>query len=190
MESTTLFDQRVYAQDTAPNDLRDGILWVDTSNEPPTTKVFSIDSDTWEPTAPGNTTISDNAPAGKNEGHIWVDISTTPPTPKVLDSGDNWQQITPDNTGTSNGFATAETAYFDTGTTYQLGLHVTTIYCNTSTGNLQVRDLDGSFIADVNDSTNETINQYVHEVEITNAPSGGGWSIEYKYPIGHNHNVP
>lgn len=90
MKSTTLYDQRVYAQDTPPEDKRDGILWVDTSKEPPATNVYAVDTDSWEPTAPGNVTVSDNEPTGKNEGHIWVDTTQTNPTPKILDSGGNW----------------------------------------------------------------------------------------------------
>jgi len=38
MEAQSIFDQRVYAQDTAPNDTRQGNLWVDTSQDPPVTK--------------------------------------------------------------------------------------------------------------------------------------------------------
>lgn len=47
-ESRSITDKRVYSQDSKPLDTRPGILWVDTSNNPPITKVFSIDTQTWE----------------------------------------------------------------------------------------------------------------------------------------------
>ena len=43
-ETTSLFDQRVYAQATPPQDIRDGIIWVDTSLADKTTKVYSADT--------------------------------------------------------------------------------------------------------------------------------------------------
>ena len=43
-ETTSLFDQRVYAQATPPRDTRDGIIWVDTSLADKPTKVYSADT--------------------------------------------------------------------------------------------------------------------------------------------------
>ena len=43
-ETTSLFDQRVYAQATPPQDTRDGIIWVDTSLADKPTKVYSADT--------------------------------------------------------------------------------------------------------------------------------------------------
>ena len=43
-ETTSLFDQRVYAQATPPQDTRDGIIWVDTSLAAKPTKVYSADT--------------------------------------------------------------------------------------------------------------------------------------------------
>ena len=43
-ETTSLFDQRVYAQATPPRDTRDGIIWVDTSLASKPTKVYSADT--------------------------------------------------------------------------------------------------------------------------------------------------
>ena len=43
-ETTSLFDQRVYAQATPPQDTRDGIIWVDTSLASKPTKVYSADT--------------------------------------------------------------------------------------------------------------------------------------------------
>jgi hypothetical protein len=43
-ETTSLFDQRVYAQATPPQDTRDGIIWVDTSLAVKPTKVYSADT--------------------------------------------------------------------------------------------------------------------------------------------------
>jgi hypothetical protein len=43
-ETTSLFDQRVYAQATPPQDTRDGIIWVDTSLASKSTYVYSADT--------------------------------------------------------------------------------------------------------------------------------------------------
>ena len=43
-ETTSLYDQRVYAQATPPQDTRDGIIWVDTSVADKPTKVYSADT--------------------------------------------------------------------------------------------------------------------------------------------------
>ena len=43
-ETTSLYDQRVYAQATPPQDTRDGIIWVDTSLADKPTKVYSADT--------------------------------------------------------------------------------------------------------------------------------------------------
>lgn len=51
MQSTAIFDRRVYARDTAPDDERDGVIWVDTSNSPRETYVYSTDTGSWEPVA-------------------------------------------------------------------------------------------------------------------------------------------
>jgi hypothetical protein len=48
-ETTSLFDQRVYAQATPPQDTRDGIIWVDTSLADKPTKVYSADTQGFVP---------------------------------------------------------------------------------------------------------------------------------------------
>lgn len=48
LSNSSLVDTRVYAQDVAPNDTRDGVLWVDTSVSPRDTYVYSSDSASWE----------------------------------------------------------------------------------------------------------------------------------------------
>lgn len=48
LESTAIFDRRVYAQDTAPDDERDGVIWVDTSVANRTMYTYSADSAAWE----------------------------------------------------------------------------------------------------------------------------------------------
>ena len=48
-ETTSLFDQRVYAQATPPQDTRDGIIWVDTSLAAKPTKVYSADTESFVP---------------------------------------------------------------------------------------------------------------------------------------------
>lgn len=55
LSSTSISDRRVYAQDTAPADDRDGILWVDTSVSPRETYVYSTDSASWESVTPSST---------------------------------------------------------------------------------------------------------------------------------------
>lgn len=51
-DSRSLADKRVYAQDIAPADTREGVLWVDTSVSPPETRVRDTASNTWEPVSP------------------------------------------------------------------------------------------------------------------------------------------
>lgn len=80
----------VYAQDTAPSDTRDGVLWVDTSEASRPVYVYSSDTGQWEPTAPGNVTVSDTAPTGKAEGHLWIDTVPTPPVAKTLRADGTW----------------------------------------------------------------------------------------------------
>ena len=46
-ETTSLYDQRVYAQATPPQDTRDGIIWVDTSLAAKPTKVYSADTESF-----------------------------------------------------------------------------------------------------------------------------------------------
>jgi len=48
-ETTSLYDQRVYAQATPPQDTRDGIIWVDTSLADKPTKVYSADTESFVP---------------------------------------------------------------------------------------------------------------------------------------------
>lgn len=50
--SRSIQDTRVYAQETAPTDTRDGILWIDTSDPRRPTYVYSGDSGNWEAVAP------------------------------------------------------------------------------------------------------------------------------------------
>lgn len=115
MESRPVQITQVYAQDTAPTDERDGVLWVDTSE--PSRPVYAYSSDTadWEPASPGNVTVSDTAPTGESEGHLWVDTSAAPPKVKTLDSAGNW--VLPkvlysevENTPHEESFVTAGTA--------------------------------------------------------------------------------
>lgn len=91
LQSTTIYDRRVYAQDTEPSDKRDGNLWVDTSASPPDTKTYDADTGVWEPVAAGKVSVSDAAPTGVNEGHLWVDTSEPIPDVKVLDSTGTWR---------------------------------------------------------------------------------------------------
>lgn len=58
--TNALADSRVYAQDSAPTDTRPGIIWVDTSQSPPRTKVYSTDSDTWESVSERPVTFTDS----------------------------------------------------------------------------------------------------------------------------------
>lgn len=51
LDSQAIFDQRVYAQDTQPDDQRDGIQWVDTSVSPRQLYVYSTDSQSFESVA-------------------------------------------------------------------------------------------------------------------------------------------
>lgn len=64
MNSSPIADRVVYAQDTQPDDTRDGILWVDTSSGSRETKVYSSDTETWEPVAPSANKHSDGYAPG------------------------------------------------------------------------------------------------------------------------------
>lgn len=69
MTSTSIQDQRVYAQDTQPSDTRDGIIWIDTSVSPRKQYVYSTDSSSWESVTPANT-----GTAGPTYGYGTVDM--------------------------------------------------------------------------------------------------------------------
>lgn len=62
MQSTTIQQTQVYAQETQPTDTRDGVLWVDTSVSPRQTYVYSTTSGSWESVKPSETQT--NLPIG------------------------------------------------------------------------------------------------------------------------------
>jgi len=100
LNSTSVFDQRVYAQNTAPQDTRNGNLWADTSFDPPKIKVYSDDTATWEDATPSNVSIQNAAPSGPSDGDVWVDTSAPTPVVKTYDAdaaawvgGDDWTTI-------------------------------------------------------------------------------------------------
>lgn len=165
MSSRAVADTVVYAQDVEPSDTRDGVLWVDTSEPSRPVYVYSSDTGQFEPTAPGNVTVSDTAPTGKAEGHLWVDTSAAPPTVKTLDGAGNWTVLV----FTAAGYVD-ETANRAGATTYQNSTGaplVVQIYDSLRTSNaytlrLQVGDtattlmtVDGSSRGD-SGSTNDT----------------------------------
>lgn len=81
----TLYDRRIYAQDTQPADERDGVIWIDTSVSPRDKYVYSVDSASWESLTPQ---VTQSASAAY--GYM----------PKALDgSNPNWWD---DATGTYN----------------------------------------------------------------------------------------
>lgn len=47
-QGTSYADKQIYRSDNEPDDNRDGILWVDTSNSPATTKLYDAAADSWE----------------------------------------------------------------------------------------------------------------------------------------------
>lgn len=87
MSSRPVTITQVYVQETEPTDTRDGILWVDTTVNPPKTKVYDADTGSWEPVATKNVHIQDTAPDAPGDGEIWVDTSLTRPRAKVYDAG-------------------------------------------------------------------------------------------------------
>lgn len=94
MSSRAVNSTVVYAQDTQPDVKRDGVMWVDTSEPSRPVYVYSSDTAAWEPTAPGNVTVSDTAPTGESEGHQWIDTSGTGvPVVKVLHSDGTWRRV-------------------------------------------------------------------------------------------------
>jgi hypothetical protein len=126
MNSGSIADTRVYAQDAEPEDRRDGILWVNTSKNPPVTNVRDADAGTWEAVAPGNVTIGETAPTGKTKGHLWIDTTDTKPVAKVLDGNDVWNRQVPVSTQTErkSGEVTTKSATGVNGftATYSTGL--------------------------------------------------------------------
>lgn len=89
----------IYTQDTEPDDRRSGVLWVDTSQEPPRLYQFDPDLDPtnngWRPV---NTTFSGTTAPDPSMYEVWVDTSNSPPITKTHD-GSNWVSTTPSETG-------------------------------------------------------------------------------------------
>jgi len=97
--SSPIFDQRVYAQDNAPADEREGNQWVDTSVDPPEVRVYSTDSNSWEPAAVSNWSVQDNSPGSPKDGDGWIDTSNSPATPRIYEANsDTWERVVPKNT--------------------------------------------------------------------------------------------
>lgn len=74
--SRSVADTRVYAQDTEPQDTRDGIIWVDTSADPRDTYVYSTASVQWEDITPPSTADNSNPIGYLTEGPTWSDGDT------------------------------------------------------------------------------------------------------------------
>lgn len=112
MSSRPVTITQVYVQETEPTDTRDGILWVDTTVNPPKTKVYDADTGSWEPVATKNVHIQDTAPDAPGDGEIWVDTSLTRPRAKVYDAGAaQWnKQIDATEFGNHKGDASAHHA--------------------------------------------------------------------------------
>lgn len=85
LQSTTIYDRRVYAQDSEPDDRRDGVMWVDTGSPERDLYIFSGESNTFELAAPSNIAIQDTAPSGASLGDGWIDTSLSPPKLKTYD---------------------------------------------------------------------------------------------------------
>lgn len=99
MESTPLFDRRVYASDTKPDDERDGVIWVDTSVSPRDTFVYSTDTNSWEKVSAESWKIQNTAPSNPSDGDGWIDTSVTPPEAKVYEADDStWYNVDTDTT--------------------------------------------------------------------------------------------
>lgn len=98
LNSQTLADTRIYAQDTQPTDERDGIIWVDTSVSPRDTYVYSNSSNSWEIISPESWTISDTAPNSPTDGDGWIDTSANPSRARVYNaSTSNWRSYASEN---------------------------------------------------------------------------------------------
>lgn len=103
LDSRSVSDQRVYAQDTAPADQRDGVIWVDTSVSPRDTYVYSQDSNSWENIAPSNVYQQSAAPSSPSDGDLWVDTDSTSPQ-KVYQyesATASWERVGPRSNGVS-----------------------------------------------------------------------------------------
>lgn len=95
LNSQTLADTRVYAQDTQPTDERDGIIWVDTSVSPRDTFVFSSASNSWENISPSNVHQQDTEPTNPKNGDLWVDTNRSRRFISVWDASiPQWHPVT------------------------------------------------------------------------------------------------
>lgn len=136
--STPVRDQTVYAQDTAPSDERDGVMWVDTSVSPRKTYVYSADSLSWENIAPSNWSVQNTAPNSPSDGDGWIDTSVNPSEAKVYESSTAvWERIGATSTqpGSSAG------GYTTVGGTLSDGDTTTTVVTNNSYTNVQISGL-------------------------------------------------
>lgn len=89
LQSTAIFDRRVYASDSAPDDERDGVLWVDTSAASRPLYVYSSETAAWELASPEGIAVQDTEPDAPNLGDGWIDTSQDPPRLKIYD-GTDW----------------------------------------------------------------------------------------------------
>jgi hypothetical protein len=84
----------LYAQDTQPDDTRDGVLWVDTSDSSRPVYVYSSDTGAWEPAAPDAVHRQDTQPTGATDGDLWVDTGVQPRVVYAYDAGaDSWDRV-------------------------------------------------------------------------------------------------
>lgn len=94
-QSQSISDQRVYSQNTSPTDTRNGNIWIDTSQNPPETHVYSEDSQNWENISPTETQVEVQAGGYQNIFHDWA--------------GTTWEEISL-NAGSYDGFQIRRTA--------------------------------------------------------------------------------
>lgn len=78
--STAIQPTAVYIQDGSPAQTETGIIWVDTSTDPPTTKVYNGSTSNWEPVAADVVKAQDTEPGNPDKGTLWIDTSGDPTT--------------------------------------------------------------------------------------------------------------
>lgn len=106
----SLSDKRVYAQNIAPTDTRTGNLWVDTSQTPPRTMVYSADSEAWVKASGEFPTAITHESFNFGESNVNLSHNgTTLNNGNIRIQGDRQTLM-----GTDAGSTTGESPYFET----------------------------------------------------------------------------
>lgn len=173
LSNSNLTDTRVYAQDTEPNDTRDGVMWVKTSVSPRETYVYSTDSNSWESTQTSDHDQLNNVVSGQHH--------TKPTQTQTFQEVRGWETKWTGNSITANTSESvsistrldavrikASNAYDHTVTVnYSDGSSVSKMYSSTITHTFNFAEDDVSSVAVSNDSgNNNSFDLEVHKISV------------------------